>query len=137
MKLSRRQQLLILISLILIILLGLGSKFYQGWGEQWINDRIAGVWYEIFWCLLFFLWFPSRKNQFRIPFIVFTVTCFVEVLQLWHPPLLEYFRSFLMGKFLLGTTFSWGDFFYYVIGCLLGWLLLRIIGSQSSRIDNG
>ncbi|MGK7947106.1 MAG: DUF2809 domain-containing protein [Microcystaceae cyanobacterium] len=127
MKLSRRQQLFILISLLFLTLIGIASKFYQGWGERWINDRLVGIWYELFWCVLFFLWFPSRKNQYRIPIIVFIVTCLVEFLQLWHPPLLVYFRSYLIGKFLLGTTFSWGDFLYYAIGCFFGWIFLRLL----------
>jgi hypothetical protein len=131
MKLSRRQQLLILISLIIVTLIGIGSKFYQGWRQEWINNQTAGIWYEIFWCLLFFLWFPSHKNRYRIPIIVLIVTCLLEFLQLWHPPILDYFRSYLIGKFLLGTTFSWGDFPYYVIGCLLGGILLRMIDPQS------
>jgi uncharacterized protein DUF2809 len=38
---------------------------------------------------------------------------------------LEEIRATLIGKWLLGSTFSWWDFPHYVLACILGWLWLR------------
>jgi hypothetical protein len=64
----------------------------------------------------------------QIPLGVFSVTCAIEFLQLWHQPVLDSFRSTVLGKLLLGTTFSWWDFPHYAVGCIIGWLFLRKIG---------
>jgi hypothetical protein len=58
---------------------------------------------------------------------VFTITCVLEIVQLWHPPRLEAIRSTWAGRALVGTTFAWPDFAYYVIGCAIGWLWLHAI----------
>jgi hypothetical protein len=58
---------------------------------------------------------------------VLSVTCLLEGLQLWHPPFLEWPRSYLIGQILLGTTFSWSDFPYYFIGAELGWLWIQAL----------
>ncbi|CCQ63282.1 hypothetical protein CWATWH0401_1935 [Crocosphaera watsonii WH 0401] len=42
-------------------------------------------------------------------------------------------RSHILGKLLLGTTFSWWDFPHYIIGCLLGWLWLKFIDKLSYK----
>jgi hypothetical protein len=120
-----------MISLLAIVPVGLAAKFYRGWGRDWINDSSGGIFYVIFWCLLFFSLFPSRRNLWLIPLLVFFATCGVEFLQLWHPPLLEAMRSTLLGRLILGTTFVWGDFIYYAIGSVLGWLWLRSLWKVS------
>jgi hypothetical protein len=121
---------LVILSLLSVTFLGLSSKFYRGFARSWVNDYAAGIWYEVFWCLLAF-WFVRQKSAIvLIPLGVFALTCLLEFLQLWHPPLLELARSPLIGRFLLGTTFSWWDFPHYAIGSLLGWLWLRQIAKR-------
>ena len=80
--------------------------------------------YEIFWCLVFFLVFPARKNVTRIAAVVLIVTCVLEVMQLSQPGFLQAIRSSYAGQALLGTTFVWWDFPHYVIGCFVGWVLM-------------
>jgi hypothetical protein len=116
--------------LLVTVIVGLGSKFYQGWGQDWINNSLGGVIYEIAWCLLGFYFWPTRRAIWQVPLWVFGVTCCLEVLQLWHPAWLEAVRANLLGRLLLGTTFVWSDFGYYVIGCVLGWLVLRSLAHQ-------
>jgi hypothetical protein len=53
------------------------------------------------------------------------ITCVLEILQLWHPPILEAMRDTWIGRLLLGSTFSWWDFPHYVLGSILGWLWLK------------
>jgi hypothetical protein len=105
-----------LISFFFVVQVGFFCKFYSGPVDFWVNDSLAGLFYEIFWCLLIFLLFQKMK-PFNIALIVFVITCILEFLQLWHPPLLEFFRSFFAGRSILGTSFTWSDFIYYFIGC--------------------
>ena len=125
MRLNAIQWLYSIISLLIIIVMGFLFKFYTGPAHEWFNNYGAAIFYEIFWCLFVFLLLPSRKAARQIPLWVFGVTCGLEFLQLWHPPMLEQFRSTFLGRMLIGTTFSWWDFPHYVLGCILGWLCLR------------
>ncbi len=109
--------------LLLITPLGFYTKFYSGPAATWVNDSLGGVFYEIFWCLLVFLFFTNAK-AWVITTSVFTVTSLLEVLQLWHPEFLEFIRSYFIGRTLLGTSFNLYDFIYYFIGSGIGYLIL-------------
>ena len=120
----------ILISILIIVPPGLYSKFYSGQAARWVNDSLGGVLYVIFWCLLAFL-FLSNTKPWKIAATVFIITCFLEFLQLWHPPLLEFFRNNFIGRTILGTTFTWSDFPYYLVGCGIGWLWMKSLQKHS------
>jgi len=117
----------ILVALLFITPAGFLFKFYSGPAHRWFNDYGAGVMYEIFWCLLIFFFYPRRKASLKIAAGVFLVTSFLEILQLWHPLFLQQIRSTFLGRALLGTTFVWWDFPHYVLGCLIGWLVMWAI----------
>lgn len=116
----------VFISLLFIVPLGFGSKFYRGTGEWWLNNYAGGMLYEVFWCLVaVFIW--PRVSGFSVAILVFGITSFLEFLQLWHPPLLEAVRSTFIGRTLIGTSFTWWDFPYYIIGCCVGWIWIRLL----------
>ena len=121
-KISTKQKWA-LILLLLITPIGFYTKIYSGPGASWVNDSLGGVFYEIFWCLLVFL-FVVKAKAWVIATSVFIVTCFLELLQLWHPEFLEIIRSYFIGRTLLGTSFSLYDFIYYFIGSGIGYLIL-------------
>ncbi len=125
MPFIQNHKLYLIFSLLIVIAMGFLFKYYMGPGHKWFNDHISAVFYEIFWCLFALLFFKRRAAQRQIPIWVFVITCILEFLQLWHPPLLEAFRATLIGKWLIGTTFDWWDFPFYLLGSLLGWLWLR------------
>jgi hypothetical protein len=75
--------------------------------------------------LLAFLFWRSSKAIAQISLWFFIITCGLEFLQLWHPPVLEQLRFTFLGQILLDSNFSWWDFPHYVLGCFLGWLWLR------------
>lgn len=121
-KISTKQKWA-LILLLLITPLGFYTKYYSGPAADWVNDSLGGIFYEIFWCLLVFLFFINTK-AWVIAASVFIVTCFLEVLQLWHPEFLEFIRSYFIGRIILGTSFNLYDFIYYFIGSLMGYFLI-------------
>jgi len=114
----------IFISLICIVPLGFLTKFYQGPGALWFNNYAGGMLYEVFWCLAAAFVLPSA-SAFRIALTVFCVTCALEFLQLVHPAFLETIRSVFIGRTLIGTSFTWMDFPYYAVGCLIGWVWIH------------
>lgn len=113
----------LLISILILIPIGISTKFYHGIGAEWVRGSSGAILYEIFWCLLIFG--ITRFRPRNIALSVFIITCILEFLQLWHPPFLEWIRSFFIGRLLIGSTFSWYDFPYYLIGSGIGWLWMR------------
>ncbi|MBW4663380.1 MAG: DUF2809 domain-containing protein [Chroococcus sp. CMT-3BRIN-NPC107] len=130
---TQNKQIKIIISLLIVIGMGFFFKFYHGLGRQWFNNSGAAVFYEIFWCLFAYWFVKGRSAVNQIPLGVFIITCLLEILQLWHPPLLEQMRSTRIGRLLLGTTFSWWDFLYYAIGCIFGWLWLWQLDKSNAK----
>ncbi|MBC8312688.1 MAG: DUF2809 domain-containing protein [Candidatus Cloacimonetes bacterium] len=125
-----------LIILTIIVLLGFGSKFYQGICADLVNNSFSGVFYEIFWCFIVFLIF-RKISPSAIAIIIFITTSILEFLQLWKTPFLEIIRSNFIGRTLIGTSFVWTDFLYYLIGCIISvflmrWVLCKISGSGST-----
>ena len=121
-----------LISILIITPVGFYSKFYNGPAAHWVNDSIGGIFYEIFWCLVIYLFFYNYKPV-KIAILVLMITCLLETLQLWHPPFLEIIRSYFIGRTVLGTSFTWSDFVYYIIGCGIGWFWLKQINRRNSK----
>ena len=122
----------ILVSLCMVIPLGFLFKSYFGPAHIWFNNYGAGLLYEVFWCLCVFFFMPRKKYAAPIAIIVLVVTSILEILQLWRPIFLQQIRSTFLGAALLGTTFVWWDFAYYVLGCVIGWLLMRALALKDS-----
>jgi len=117
----------ILLCLAVTVPLGFGFKFYSGPGAGWFNAHGAAIFYEVFWCLTALFFFPERRNIPVIAAAVFIVTCLLETIQLWHPPLLEAIRSTHVGVWLIGDSFDWLDFPHYILGSGLGWATMRML----------
>jgi len=117
---------LTIISLLIIIPLGFATKFYHGIYANWVNNSLCGIFYEIFWCLvIFFIFF--RLSPFKIAIVVFIVTSGLEFTQLWKAPFLEAIRKNFIGRTLIGNSFIWTDFLYYLVGCILAYFLMNSI----------
>lgn len=67
----------------------------------------------------------------QIPLWVFAITCMLEFLHLWHPPILEEFKATFVGRLLIGTTFSWENFLLWS-KLFLGLFLAATIKSKRS-----
>lgn len=124
----RKQKHLIFAVLLLFILIPIGfySKLYSGIGHEWVNNKLGGVFYEIFWCLVFFIFLPKLKPSV-ITILVFFITCILEFVQLLNNPVLEIIRSNFIGRTLIGNSFTWSDFLYYFIGSLCGYFILKFL----------
>jgi len=123
MKTPYPVQLKFIILLIFVTILGFAAKYVQYEGSFWINNHLAGLFYEIFWCLFTALFF-TRTSALKISLTIFIITGALEILQLWHAPFLTTVRTTFIGRTLIGTSFSWLDFPFYFLGCAIGWLLI-------------
>ena len=132
MKFSKKQ-IVAIVSVLILTPIGFGTKFYEGILQEWINNYSGGVLYIIFWCLVVFIVFPNVK-KIKIVIIVFLATSVLEVLQLWHPAVLETIRSNFIGRTILGNSFNWWDFPHYITGSVLGYLILTEIEKNKRRI---
>ena len=110
--------------------LGFATKFYSGPGASWLLSSAGGLLYVTFWILFVCLIAPSVSGLL-VSTTVLLVTCLLEVLQLWHPPLLQPVRSTFIGQAILGDTFDWSDFPYYAAGALAGYLLVKRVQSKN------
>jgi len=117
-------RLRVLLVLLVLVPAGLATKIYGGPGLPWVRGHLGGLLYVVFWILVLVAIRPSLPLA-RVGLAVFAVTCGIEVLQLWHPPLLEAARGTALGRTLLGNTFSAWDFPHYAAGAVLGVLLAR------------
>ncbi len=102
-------------------------RYYEGWGSYWVRYYFSGAVYVVIWSLLFFLLWPSRKNVIRIPIAIFFATCALEFLQLWKPDFLQALRSTLAGAAIIGTTFVWLQFPFYLLGAIVSIIVLSLL----------
>ncbi len=112
--------------------IGLYSKLYSGIGAHWVNNRLGGVFYEVFWCFGALCLLPAARPR-AIAGWVFAITCALETLQLWHPPTLERLRETAIGATILGASFDPWDFPYYVVGAAMGWSLMAWVQGGADR----
>jgi hypothetical protein len=106
--------------------LGAAAAVPLGLAVRRVSDFGGSVLYEVLWCLAAAFAVP-RWPAAGIAAVVFAATCGVEFLQLWHPPFLEWARSFFVGRAILGTDFDWRDFPSYAAGSAAGLLCLRAL----------
>lgn len=128
----RRETVKIILALCVIVPAGLALKFlYHGPGDVWAHRYGAAVLYEVFWVLVLRL-FARDVSPLAAAAWVFSITCLLEVLQLWHPTPLRALRSTFFGAVLLGTTFDPLDFPHYALGCGIGYLGTSILSKTTN-----
>jgi len=123
--------------------LGYWVRFAEEPGPVWLHDALGSVAYEVFWILLLVFWMPTLSPLWAAipvgtakPNAICIATCALEVLQLWQHPVLLAMRATLIGRLVLGNTFTWTDFPAYFVGSAVGWgwvrsLRLRYVGRSS------
>ncbi|MGH1363534.1 MAG: DUF2809 domain-containing protein [Calditrichia bacterium] len=98
---------------LLCVPIGLFSKSLPGW----VAANLGGAIYVMWWGFLALTLRP-KLSPLKVAGAAFIVTCGVEFLQLWHPLFLETIRATQAGRLVLGSTFSWIDFPFYLIGAM-------------------
>ena len=132
MKYFSKPRIITALIILLLVPIGFYTKYYSGPGQVWVNNSLGGSLYVVFWCLVVFFFFPKAK-PLKITIWVFSITCILEFLQLWHPPLLEYIRGNFIGRTILGNSFNWMDYLYYFFGGLIGFVIVNFIIAKTEQ----
>lgn len=114
-----------IVLIIIVAALGVLSKILPA-QDSWVSNHLAGVFYVVELALILSLIFPDHLS-FVLVLVAFLFTSLVEFLQNWHPDFLEPIRASFLGHTILGSTFCWLDFPWYLAGAFIGWLLLQWI----------
>ena len=119
--------------LVVVTPLGFMTKFYGGPGADWVSNYAGGFLYVLFWVFVCLVLVPRVSPRVTALWIL-SITCALEVLQLWHPPFLEAIRSTFAGRALIGTTFVWWDFIYYIVAAAVAPALARLAVRVTRRL---
>lgn len=122
LKRINRSRLIYGIAIVIVILLGLGSRRYADM-LPWIIAEYAG---DILWALTVFLcvvFISKRLSTFKAGIIAALFSAAIELSQLYHAPWIDTIRRTTIGALILGFGFLWSDLICYIIGILIGVLL--------------
>lgn len=122
----------ILISLLLVVPLGYGARFYLNSEQEWLRNLLGNIAYESFWIWLVVFLFPQTA-PLNAAVGVCVASFAIEFLQLWHPAWLEAVRATLPGRLILGNSFLWADLPQYGLGSFVGWLWLWTLSRKLNR----
>lgn len=110
--------------LILVILLGLGSRKF---GEV-IPDFLAIHAGDALWTVAVYLTLAlacPKWSALKLALLAFAISLGVEMSQLVDLPWLQAIRETLPGRLLLGSGFLWGDLVRYAVGTIVATLTDR------------
>jgi Protein of unknown function (DUF2809) len=99
----------------LLIPLGLGTKFYHGPAQGWVHASAGDILYGAF-CLFALKAISPGLPAGKAMLAALLFCAAVEFTQLLHSPALDSFRHTLPGHLLLGSGFEWADIGYYALG---------------------
>lgn len=121
--------------LIVVLPLGLATKFYPGSGAfyEWARDFGGDALYQVALMLVALLVQPRWPVRL-VAWVSFAYSCVIEISQIFTAPWLAQIRATIFGRLILGSTFSWTDFAYFALGSSVGYVVLRrLLLAQDSR----
>jgi len=104
---------------VIVILLGLGSRQYRQLLPGWVG-LYAG---DALWALMVFLgtgFLFTKWTTSKVAGIALLFAYGIEVSQLYHAPWIDAVRSTKLGGLVLGYGFLWSDLGDYLLGIALG-----------------
>ena len=132
MRYDLRERLAYACVVALVAPLGFATKLYAGPAATWVSNSAGGFLYVLFWIFVSLSLAP-RSSPNAVAFAVLVITSLLEVLQLWHPPLLEKIRATFLGHALIGSRFAWWDFAYYGLAALAAPEIARRVQALTFR----
>ena len=117
-----KHRIIYFILIILISLLGIGSRYFA----EILPDFIANYAGDTFWAMAvyFFLRFIiQKKSKITSSIIAYVFSVFIELSQFYHAPWLDEIRKTIIGGLILGFGFMWSDLICYAVGIIIGLLI--------------
>ncbi|MEI7676420.1 MAG: DUF2809 domain-containing protein [Bacteroidales bacterium] len=118
----KRNRILYLILLTVVMVSGLLSRKYETLLPSWLNDYLG----DSLWAAMIFVGFAflfPKKNSKRIAIISLAFCYLIEISQLYQADWINAVRQTTLGGLVLGFGFLWSDIVAYTIGVAASWLL--------------
>ena len=123
--LRRRNPLVQMVLIGLVVLMGIGSRHYP----HILPRFIAAYAGDTLWALAAFLGIGlvlPRASTGKVALLAMFLSVAVELSQLYHAPWIDSIRQTTLGGLILGFGFLWGDLACYAAGIGVGVILERI-----------
>jgi hypothetical protein len=133
MTMPRRNPLIWLALIALVIPLGLGSRRYA----HALPGFIATYAGDTLWALAAFLGFGvilPRASTLRVALLAMSFSVAIELSQLYHAPWIDSIRHTTLGGLILGFDFVWSDLVCYAAGVGIG-AVIESLTALSSRSE--
>ena len=130
--LYKRKFLTYFVLVIIVMLLGLSSRYFSAHFPKWINLYLG----DILWALMIYLLFGLLFRSKQIRWIAAAALLFsfsIELSQLYHSQWIDNLRATGIGGLVLGYGFLWSDLLSYSIGIGIGIFLDKITIHFSRR----
>src|SRR3954447_1158265 len=121
----RRHPVLWLALIVVVILLGLGSRRFA----PYLPGFVAAYAGDTLWALVAFLGIGlllPRASTWRVALLAMSFSAMIEIGQLYHAPWIDSIRGTTLGALVLGHGFLWSDLACYAVGVGLGVAVERI-----------
>jgi hypothetical protein len=118
--------------LIILFPIGLLTKAYNGFGDEFLKNYFGGIIYVIFFIFLASLVFP-KVSIIKIALMVLGITCLLEFSQLIQIGFINESRKFFIIKALIGSVFNFYDFIFYLFGAITGYFVLCLIEDRKTK----
>jgi hypothetical protein len=143
MKVRRRHPLVQIGLLVLVCLVGIGSRRYP----HVLPRFVAAYAGDTLWALAAFLGIGlilPRTSTRTISCLAIAFSVAIEISQLYHAPWIDSIRQTTLGGLILGFGFLWSDMACYAVGVGLGvimdlWLCRRppVVALEFERDERG
>ncbi len=130
----RRNRLLQLVLIVVVSILGIGSRRYGDHLPGFIADYAGDTLWAVAAFLAIGLVLP-RASTWVVAGLALLVSVAVELSQLYHAPWIDSIRSTTAGSLLLGFGFLWSDLACYAVGVGLA-SRIEIIGQYAGRFPS-
>ena len=118
----KRNPVLWVVMIVLVVALGLGSRHYAGH----LPGFVAAYAGDTLWALVAFLGIGlvlPRASTWRVALLAMAFSVLIEVSQLYHAPWYDSIRHTTLGSLVLGHGFLWSDLACYAVGIVVGALI--------------
>jgi hypothetical protein len=120
--------------MVLVLITALYTKEYHGQYELIIHNKVGGVFYVLFFSLLFSVVF--RRLKFWWPVLMaFGITSLLEFVQYFRFPFMLELTRMKVFAYLFGNSFSWMDFIYYIAGGVAALMVLLLLEVRQERVE--
>ena len=122
----KRNRFIYSVLVIVVILLGLGSRAASDLLPRWVHLYLG----DVLWSLMIFLIMGllfNKRSTYWIATVAISYSFLTEISQLYQAPWINMLRRTTIGGLLLGFGFLWSDLLAYIMGVAIGVLFEKVV----------